>query len=1119
MSVDGKTNNDYWKDAVTLLTGYPLEGQDKIFDSLKGNDDIPLMHVEIKSAGSLHDLLNDGSGGWRKENTDFVVPFMVDSGSSVSFRKAYITLLVTYDGKVPDGATRFEGGVVTSKVHKKGKDYESYDTTRLAQYAQGAGDALQALLDPPYSTQGFVNRGLSVSDEQAVDLLSLTRVARSFERVVEFFEYAARETENWENTVVGEGNESWQGTGASLFRALVHKLRRNYEGYVSQLGKGTRVEAITLDNYWLYSLAGRSLAQAQVEIHRAVQSLHTAWKAWEPMSSPQRWVYDMLLDARIALLDQIDHVEPVVPISTFGYPQAPYWEATPGFFEDLTFGGTTYGPPKEMATWKKLGDEAVKRWRDAVDNALGTAGADAIVAVNKALSAAKDGFDKKLTDRDGTSLSETLTSDKSKIDERKAEEERKEAEKERERAKAEAAAAKAEYEKDKAEAKAEAEKEKAEAKAEQAAAKAEAEREKAEARAEAEKEKAAAKAEQEAAKAEAEKEKAEAKAEQEAAKAEAKAEQAAAKAEAENAKAEAKAEQEAAKTEAKAEQEAAKAEAEKEKAEAEQRYQQDKAEAEQEKTAAKAEAEQQQLLVAQQQAAAKKEAEKERERATAEQDAAKAEAEQEKAAAEAEQEAAKAEARAQQDAAKTEADEEKAAAKAEQDAAKAEARAQQDAAKTEADEEKAAAKAEQDAAKAEARAQQDAAKAEAEQEKAAAKAEQDAAKAGAEAERAAAQGKADQVQADVKAEQDAARQTAEREKFEAAQQASEDRAEAQREYEEARAQAQEDRAAAVDDARQQEAEARAEYEKERAEADGLRDDARERADSERAAARAEYDREIADGRDQSDARADYEKQLADIDRREADALQRADDLEEQARADYQEAKDEARADRDAARAEAQRQIAEAQADYDGRRDEIQAEYDRLTADDYSRENYLQDRLDGYTASVGTSAGPLADGLLTDGSPFTSDFSEGTFANDYGTLGGPSASSAQSGQQAPAQQSSSPMGPSPHMPRMGGGENGNAASERTRSVIGPATSRSRGRGAIRERGTEENTVRTGSVPVTSGSSPFLPPMAGGGASGGRQQQTQSADRERNAWITEDEDVWGTDEGGAPQALGR
>ncbi|WP_327270464.1 AAWKG family protein [Streptomyces sp. NBC_01218] len=1061
MSVDGKTNNDYWKDAVTLLTGYPLEGQDKIFDSLKGNDDIPLMHVEIKSAGSLHDLLNDGSGGWRKENTDFVVPFMVDSGSSVSFRKAYITLLVTYDGKVPDGATRFEGGVVTSKVHKKGKDYESYDTTRLAQYAQGAGDALQALLDPPYSTQGFVNRGLSVSDEQAVDLLSLTRVARSFERVVEFFEYAARETENWENTVVGEGNESWQGTGASLFRALVHKLRRNYEGYVSQLGKGTRVEAITLDNYWLYSLAGRSLAQAQVEIHRAVQSLHTAWKAWEPMSSPQRWVYDMLLDARIALLDQIDHVEPVVPISTFGYPQAPYWEATPGFFEDLTFGGTTYGPPKEMATWKKLGDEAVKRWRDAVDNALGTAGADAIVAVNKALSAAKDGFDKKLTDRDGTSLSETLTSDKSKIDERKAEEERKEAEKERERAKAEAAAAKAEYEKDKAEAKAEAEKEKAEAKAEQAAAKAEAEREKAEARAEAEKEKAAAKAEQEAAKAEAEQEKAESKAEQEAAKAAAKAEQEAAKAEAEKEKAESKAEQEAAKTEAKAEQEAAKAEAEKEKAEAEQRYQQDKADAEQEKTAAKAEAEQQQLLVTQQQAAAKKEAEKERERATAEQDAAKAEAEQEKAAA----------------------------------------------------------KAEQDAAKAEARAQQDAARAEAEQEKAAAKAEQEAARAGAEAERAAAQGKADQVQADVKAEQDAARQTAEREKFEAAQQASEDRAEAQREYEEARAQAQEDRAAAVDDARQQEAEARAEYEKERAEADGLRDDARERADSERAAARAEYDREITDGRDQSDARADYEKQLADIDRREADALQRADDLEEQARADYQEAKDEARADRDAARAEAQRQIAEAQADYDGRRDEIQAEYDRLTADDYSRENYLQDRLDGYTASVGTSAGPLADGLLTDGSPFTSDFSEGTFANDYGTLGGPSASSAQSGQQAPAQQSSSPMGPSPHMPRMGGGENGNAASERTRSVIGPATSRSRGRGAIRERGTEENTVRTGSVPVTSGSSPFLPPMAGGGASGGRQQQTQSADRERNAWITEDEDVWGTDEGGAPQALGR
>ncbi|MEK8171872.1 hypothetical protein NKH77_28610 [Streptomyces sp. M19] len=57
--------------------------------------------------------------------------------------------------------------------------------------------------------------------------------------------------------------------------------------------------------------------------------------------------------------------------------------------------------------------------------------------------------------------------------------------------------------------------------------------------------------------------------------------------------------------------------------------------------------------------------------------------------------------------------------------------------------------------------------------------------------------------------------------------------------------------------------------------------------------------------------------------------------------------------------------------------------------------------------------------------------------------------------------------------------------------------------------------------TSGNSPFLPPM-GGGAGAGRapgQTQTQSGDREREAWVPEEEDVWGSDEGGSPAVIGR
>jgi hypothetical protein len=57
-------------------------------------------------------------------------------------------------------------------------------------------------------------------------------------------------------------------------------------------------------------------------------------------------------------------------------------------------------------------------------------------------------------------------------------------------------------------------------------------------------------------------------------------------------------------------------------------------------------------------------------------------------------------------------------------------------------------------------------------------------------------------------------------------------------------------------------------------------------------------------------------------------------------------------------------------------------------------------------------------------------------------------------------------------------------------------------------------RTGST----SSSPFMPPMHPPGG-GGQQQDTQSSDRERESWLTEDEDVWGADEGGAPASIGR
>ncbi|MFE4654279.1 AAWKG family protein [Streptomyces sp. NPDC056707] len=55
-----------------------------------------------------------------------------------------------------------------------------------------------------------------------------------------------------------------------------------------------------------------------------------------------------------------------------------------------------------------------------------------------------------------------------------------------------------------------------------------------------------------------------------------------------------------------------------------------------------------------------------------------------------------------------------------------------------------------------------------------------------------------------------------------------------------------------------------------------------------------------------------------------------------------------------------------------------------------------------------------------------------------------------------------------------------------------------------------------VPASSQSAapPMMPPMNGAGG-----QNTESKDRERANWVSEDEDVWGTEDSGAPAAIGR
>ncbi|MEU0618049.1 AAWKG family protein [Streptomyces albogriseolus] len=1053
-------NDDYWKKAVDLLTGYVLPERKTLFDTLKGNDGIPMIHVRVEDEGGpgySSGFLS--SGGWGTHNTNYTIPYYQPAGNDTSVSegsylyryRVYITFLATPAAAPPSGEDVIAKFEKTSKVlmDKGGSNSEGekldWDTSALVQYIYGSKAALDQLTMWPYSTHGFENRGIKVGDGTYVDLLTFTKTAQAFDRVVKFFEDSAVTIGAWDTENIGEGSDSWDGTSAAVFKALIHKLARNYEGYADQIdGKGSEGSAVTIDTVTVSSEPARALAAAQSVVLEQAQNLRDAWVAWRAESNPQRWLYDMLQDARFNLIDNQFANTDFETVSSGSGPYTTwhnYVVSTAGFRNEIVIGEKSYGRPSDMTTWKAIAEEAVRRWEQSVQDWLSTKGAEAIVAVNKAFKEAEKAFDTSITDRDDRPLSEIAAKEEATAEKKKAE--------------AEAAAAKAQAEKEKAEAKAAAEKEKAEAKAERDKEKAEAEKEKAEAKAAAEKEKAEAKAA-------AEKEKAEAKAEQDKEKAEAKAEQAAAKEAAEKEKAEAKAEQA-----------AAKEEAAKEKAEA------------------KAAAAEQQAFVLAQNQKAQDEAKKERERAAAQ------------------AEADRAEAKAEQEAAKEEAAREKAEAKAEQEAAKEEARREQEAAKAQAEKEKAEAKAEQEAAKAAA-----------EKEKAEAKAEQEAARAEAVAEREAAK----QDQADARARAEAQQEEARREALQERQQARLDaenaKADAQADYEQQKAEARADRDAALQEADRQEAAARQEYEQEKTEAQEQRDQARQDAEQERAEARREYEREIAAGTDEKEAREEYDRRIEEIDAAEREALERADAAEAEARSEYDRAKADAQAEREEARTEAEQARKDAKSAYDQRMRDIQAEHDRTSAEQKDIDELIRQRIADLPEPPDLSAYNGGGSTGSAGSAYSSVFDDNLYNQDdlSSALGRPQGSGVLAGASADGT-GTGPGSPGmyPPMMRGAGGEAGGNSGERTRTVIEPTVGRSGRTTAAQTVDDEEHRVVPRSTP-TSSSMPFMPPMGGMGGAGERPQ-TESGDRERTTWLAEDEDVWGTDEGGAPQALGR
>ncbi|MFF4172335.1 AAWKG family protein [Streptomyces sp. NPDC001744] len=473
MAEDKNDYGDYWHEAVRLFTGYDAPIRSTLFDEIVGNHGIKQMKVEISKQDSVESVTGEEydwmaeNAGWDIQNTDFVIPFYTRGGTEgVTYYKARFTLL---GAKVADGKP-VGGEVVGAEGKSKyGKELEDghfkpsdngtvWNTFKLTQYSYGTGHALRDLLEKENGTLGYSWGGSDPLDlGKGVRLKSFDMVADSFDRVAKFFWDGKNTMDEWQNSVGSSPNDAWLGQSAGVFWDLVHELGRRYDNYAEDMesvGGGV-------------SKQGREMREAGQALRTQAQNLYNKWEYWNVYEgNPLRWLVDLL--SEIANKSWYNNLTQVDAEYEYYGEAGGMWDYTPrsDFTSQATDAhGKTYGEMSELDTWKKVGDEAVRRWEQSVKDKLVAPAKEALNNMATAWGSSTFNLGKVSTKHDNKGLAESLKDDQTKKAKKDADD----------KAAKDKADADAKYAKDKADAEAKAAKDKADADAKYAKDKADAE--------------------------------------------------------------------------------------------------------------------------------------------------------------------------------------------------------------------------------------------------------------------------------------------------------------------------------------------------------------------------------------------------------------------------------------------------------------------------------------------------------------------------------------------------------------------------------------------------------------------------------------------------------------------
>ena len=483
--------DDYWAKAITLFTGYEPPPRSSLFDEITGNHGIKQMRVEVTKQGSVesvtgheYDWMVDNAG-WDIQNTDFVIPFYTAGGyEGVTYYKARFTLI---GAKIADGKPvggEVVGGEIKSAYGKEledghfkpSDDGPVWNTLALTQYSYGTGHALHDLLEKENGTLGYSWGGADPIDiTKGVRLQSFDMVAESFDRVARFFYNSKNTMDEWLARVGTEQNDAWLGQAAGVFWDLIHELRRRYDHYADDM----EATATT-------SKPGNALRSAGAALKKEAEYLRDKWDYWSLYEgNPLRWLVDLLSEiADNSWYNNLTQVDAdYIPGVYSAYGSTPgHWTYTPtsDFTSDaIDRNKKSHGPMTELDTWKNVGDEAVARWEKSVKEKLidpaetalrnlatawGTSHFDLGSISTKSDKGLEESFKEDKTEKEKKDAEDKAAKDKADAD-AKYEKDKKDAE---EKAAKEKAEADAKYERDKKEAEEKAAKEKAEAEAKQA---------------------------------------------------------------------------------------------------------------------------------------------------------------------------------------------------------------------------------------------------------------------------------------------------------------------------------------------------------------------------------------------------------------------------------------------------------------------------------------------------------------------------------------------------------------------------------------------------------------------------------------------------------------------------